>query len=44
MMGEKSNVYRILIGKPLGNSPLERPRKKHGRITFIFILSKGSGV
>jgi hypothetical protein len=25
-MGEKSNVYRILIGKPEGKKPLGRPR------------------
>jgi hypothetical protein len=25
-MGEKSNAYRILVGKPKGNRPLEKPR------------------
>jgi hypothetical protein len=25
-MGEKTNAYRILVGKPEGNRPLERPR------------------
>jgi hypothetical protein len=25
-MGEKRNVYRILVGKPEGNRPLGRPR------------------
>jgi hypothetical protein len=24
--GEKRNAYRILVGKPKGKSPLERPR------------------
>jgi hypothetical protein len=27
-MGEKRNVYRLLIGKPEGKRPLERPRRK----------------
>jgi hypothetical protein len=26
-MGEKRNAYRILVGKPEGNRPLERPRR-----------------
>jgi hypothetical protein len=25
-MGEKRNAYRLLVGKPEGNSPLGRPR------------------
>jgi hypothetical protein len=27
-MGEKRNVYRILVGKPEGKSPLGRPRRR----------------
>jgi hypothetical protein len=27
-MGEKGNVYRILVGKPNGKRPLGRPRRK----------------
>jgi hypothetical protein len=27
-MGEKRNVYRILVGKPEGKRPLGRPRRK----------------
>jgi hypothetical protein len=27
-MGEKRNVYRILVGKPEGNIPLRRPRHR----------------
>jgi hypothetical protein len=27
-MGEKRNVYRLLVGKPEGKRPLERPRHR----------------
>jgi hypothetical protein len=27
-MGEKRNVYRILVGKSEGKRPLERPRRR----------------
>jgi hypothetical protein len=27
-MGEKGNVYNLLVGKPEGNRPLGRPRRK----------------
>jgi hypothetical protein len=27
-MGEKKNVYRILMGKPEGKRPLGRPRRR----------------
>jgi hypothetical protein len=27
-MGEKSNAYRILVGKPEGKRPLGRPRRR----------------
>jgi hypothetical protein len=27
-MGEKRNAYRILVGKPEGNSSLGRPRRR----------------
>jgi hypothetical protein len=26
--GEKRNAYRILVGKPEGKRPLERPRRR----------------
>jgi hypothetical protein len=29
-MGEKRNVYKLLVGKPEGKRPLERPRKVGG--------------
>jgi hypothetical protein len=27
-MGEKRNAYRLLMGKPEGNRPLERPKRR----------------
>jgi hypothetical protein len=27
-MGERRNVNRVLVGKPQGNRPLERPRRR----------------
>jgi hypothetical protein len=27
-MGEGRNMYRVLVGKPEGKSPLERPRRR----------------
>jgi hypothetical protein len=27
-MGEKRNMYRLLVGKPEGKRPLERPRRR----------------
>jgi len=27
-MGEETGVYRILVGKPGGRRPLERPRRR----------------
>jgi len=27
-MGERKGVYRILVGKPEGNKPLGRPRRR----------------
>jgi hypothetical protein len=27
-MGEKTNAYRILVGKPEGKRPLRRPRRR----------------
>jgi hypothetical protein len=27
-MGEKRNAYRLLVGKPEGNRPLGRPRRR----------------
>jgi hypothetical protein len=28
-MGEKRNVYRLLVGKPEGKIPLGRPRRRY---------------
>jgi hypothetical protein len=37
-MGEKRNVYRLLVGKPEGKRPLGRPRRRwmdNIRWTFV---------
>jgi hypothetical protein len=31
-MGEGRNVYRVLVGKPEGKEPLERPRRRRDGI------------
>jgi hypothetical protein len=36
-IGEKKNVYRLLVGKPAGRTPLERPRRS-GSITLTQIF------
>jgi hypothetical protein len=28
MNGEKRNVYRLLVGRPVGKRPLRRPRRR----------------
>jgi hypothetical protein len=37
-MGEKTNAYRILVGKPVGKRPLGRPRR--GRIILRWMLER----
>jgi hypothetical protein len=37
-MGEMTNAYTILVGKPEGKIPLGRPRsKRKGNIRWIFV-------
>jgi hypothetical protein len=38
-MGEKRNVYRLLVGKPEGKRPLGRPRRR-----WMDLLEIGLGV
>jgi hypothetical protein len=40
-MGEKRNVYRILLGKPEGKRPLGRPR--HMRVGNIKMVLRDIG-
>jgi hypothetical protein len=43
-MGEKRNVYRLLVGKPKGKKPLERPRFKWMDNIKMDILEVGVSV
>jgi hypothetical protein len=43
-MGEKRNVYRILVGKPEGKGPLGRPRCKWEDTTEKYFTEIGWGV
>jgi hypothetical protein len=40
-MGEKRNVYRLLVGKPEGKRPLGRPRRKWINNIKMDLLEKG---
>jgi hypothetical protein len=42
-MGEKRNVYRLLVGKPERNGPLRRPRRRWVDLRWT-ILKIGLGV
>jgi hypothetical protein len=43
-MGEKRNVYRLLVGKPEGKRPLGRPRRRWIDNIKIYLLETGLGV
>jgi hypothetical protein len=43
-MGEKRNVYRLLVGKPEGKRPLGRPRRKWIDNIKMDLLVKGLNV
>jgi hypothetical protein len=40
-MGEKRNVYRLLVGKPEGKRPLGRPRRRWIDNIKIYLLGIG---
>jgi hypothetical protein len=42
-MGEKRNAYRLLVGKPEGKRPLERPRHRWVHNIKMDILEIGWG-
>jgi hypothetical protein len=43
-MGEKRNVYRLLVGKPEGKRPLGRPRRRWTDNIKIDLLEIGLSV
>jgi hypothetical protein len=43
-MGEKRNVYRLLVGKPEGKRPLGRPRHRWIDNIKMDVLELGLGV
>jgi hypothetical protein len=43
-MGEKKNVYRLLVGKPEGKRPLGRPRRRWIDNNNMDLLEIGLGV
>jgi hypothetical protein len=43
-MGEKRNVYRLLVGKPEGMRPLGRPRHRRTDNIKMDLLEIGLGV
>jgi hypothetical protein len=42
-MGEKRNAYRLLVGKPEGKRPLERPRRRWVDIIMMDLEEVGWG-
>jgi hypothetical protein len=43
-MGEKRNVYRLLVGKPEGKRPLGRPRRRRMDNIKMDLLEIGLGL
>jgi hypothetical protein len=43
-MGEKWNVYRLLVGKPAGKTPLGRPRRRWMVNIKMDLLERGLNV
>jgi hypothetical protein len=42
-MGEERGVYRVLVGKPGGKRPLERPRRRWEDIIKMDLQEVGCG-
>jgi hypothetical protein len=43
LMGEKMNVYRLLVGKPEGRRPLGRPRRRWVENSTMDLVEVGWG-
>jgi hypothetical protein len=44
LIGEKRNVYRLLVGKPEGKRPLGRPRRRWIDTIKMDLLERGVSV
>jgi hypothetical protein len=44
LMGEKRSVYRVLVRKPNGKSPIVRPWRRWDDNITMYLLEVGSGV
>jgi hypothetical protein len=42
-MGERSGVYRVLVGKPEGKRPLGRPRRRWEDNSKMYLQEVGCG-
>ena len=42
-MGEEMGVYRVLVGKPEGKRPLERPRRRWADNIRMYLQEVGCG-
>jgi hypothetical protein len=43
-MGEKRGAYRVLVGRPEGRRPLERPRHRWEDNIKMYLQEVGSGM
>jgi hypothetical protein len=42
-MGEEREVYKVLVGKPVGKRPIKRPRRRWDQLIFGRLAGWWSG-